>query len=277
MLEQLLQHLPQTLVPVAVVVVIQLLRTYCRPAPLPNLATTETPSLEMLDGRFHKFQWAVAVLYFCSAAAFAVGSWKLLESGNEWLASLDGPGVYTLYPSAAIWWLFSGFGAFTFGWVIMEFLLPFMLGRDTARIYLYWTSARAGLNASKVFRWGALLAAGPIGFLTILALPVHTTFREDRIVFRPYASITAKSYGYDKIRALTTTDGIRNRFGKFVPDPCILVDFDDGTQWSSGDLLRDPDRSIDAGLRAFLAGKTRVPFRHVPFAKDLWTKGPNSL
>jgi hypothetical protein len=159
-LEQLLQRLPQILVPVAVVVVLQLLRTYCRPAPLPKLAPTETASLEMLDRRFHKTQWGVAVLYFCSAAAFAIGSWKLLESGNEWLSSLDGAAVYRLYPSAAIWWFFPGFGALTLGWVMMEFLLPFVLGRDTARVYLYWTSARAGLNASKVFRWGALLVAG---------------------------------------------------------------------------------------------------------------------
>lgn len=271
MLEQLLQRLPQILVPVAVVVVLQLLRRYCRPDPLPKSATRKPPTLDMLDRSFRRVQWGVAVLYLGSAATFALGSWKLLQSGNEWLASLDGPAAYRLYPSQAIWWFFPGFGALTLGWVMMEFLLPFVLGKDTAQVYLYWTSARAGLNASKVFRWGALLVAGPIGLFTILALPVHTSFREDSIVFRPYAS-KVKSYSYHQIRGLTTTDGIRDRFGKFVPDPCILIDFDDGTRWSSGDLLRDPDRSIDSGLRAFLAERSEAPFRHVPLAKDLWTK-----
>jgi hypothetical protein len=172
-----------------------------------------------------------------------------------------------LYPSQAIWWFFPGFGAITLSWVMMELLLPFVLGKDTAQVYLYWTNARAGLNASKFFRWGALLVAGPIGFFTVLALPVHTSFLEDRIVFSPYASVKAKTYSYHQIRGLATTDGIRDRFGKFVPDPCILIDFEDGTRWSSRDLLRDPDRGIDDGLKMFLVARGRTPVHHVPLRR----------
>lgn len=272
MLEQLLQRLPQILVPVAVVVVLQLLRRYCRPDGLPNSLADEPPPLKVLDRQFRRTQWGVAVLYLGSAAVFAFGSWKSFQSANKWLAALDGPAAYRLYPSAAIWWFFPGFGALTIGWLMMEFLLPYALGKKTAEVYLYWTSARAGLNASKVFRWGALAVAGPIGILTILALPVHSSFRDDALVFRSYASLKAKAYSYERIRGLTTTDGIRDRFGKFVPDPCILIDFDDGTRWSSGDLLRDPDRSVDIGLKEFLSKRSAVRFRHTPLAKDLWAK-----
>lgn len=163
MLEELLQRLPQIMVPIAVVVGLQLLRRYCRPECLPTSTTEEPCSLENLDRQFQKTQWGVGLLYLVSAAVFAIGSWTLLRLGNEWLASLDGPATYRLYPSEAIWWFFPAFGALTIGWVMMELLLPFVLGRKTAQVYLYWTSARAGLNASKVFRWGAVTVAGPIG------------------------------------------------------------------------------------------------------------------
>jgi len=191
---------------------------------------------------------------------------------NQWFARAEGPSTFQLYPSGAIWCFFPGFGAITIGWLITELLLPRFLGQDTAHLYMFWTNARAGMNSGKIFRWGTSLIAVPIGVLTVFAVPVHTTFHASEMRVWTYASMRSATYRYDQIRAITTTDGFRNRFGKFVSDPYILIDFDDGTRWSSGANLRDPDRIINVDLRMFLEAKSKLQSRHVPIERDLSTR-----
>lgn len=72
---------------------------------------------------------------------------------------------------------------------------------------------------------------------------------------------------------MTETDGIRNRFGKFVADPCIVIDFSDGSRWSTRDNLRDPDRTLNLALLSFLESKSGVTARHQSLERDLSTPG----
>lgn len=93
-----------------------------------------------------------------------------------------------------------------------------------------------------------VLITVPIAAFTLPAIPCHTVFRDDHFVVRPYASVSGRIYEYADVRRLTATGGFRDRDDNFHADPCIVIDMKDGTRWSSGDNLRDPDLHPDYRL-----------------------------
>jgi hypothetical protein len=265
MLEAILKALPRTLTVIVVPLALVLLRRYFPPIDDPPTGT----DLVSLDRRFHKTQWGVAGLWIAEAVAFALLTHICFIRLNRWFAFSEGPAVFRLYPSGAMWWIFPGFGALTIGWLLMEASLPLLLGSTEARVYLYWTNKRAGMSGGTIMRWGTALIAAPIGVLTMFVIPAHTTFHDSEMRFRGYGAIHSVTHGYSQIHAITTTDGFRDRFGNFVSDPRILLDFDDGTRWSSRDGVRDPDRILNVDLREFLVRKTGLPTQYVRIDRDL--------
>jgi hypothetical protein len=265
MLQGILTHLPQILVPIVVPIALVLFRRYFP-------AVDDAPDdvdLGRLDQRFKTMQWAVAALFVTEGVMFAFLTHWMFISLNRVLASREGPSEFQLYPSAAIWWFFPGFGAICAGWLAMELTLPLFMGRENARMYLYWTYVRSGFNGGRIMRWFVVLVLVPVGVFTAFAIPVHTTFHESEMHFRAYGAMRSEIHRYTQIRAITTTDGYRDRLGKFERDPRILLDFDDGTHWSSRDGARDPDLVLNVDLRDFLTKKTGLPTRYVPIDRDL--------
>ena len=263
-----LSLLPKLLIPALVVLVLQLLRRYCRPD-IATGANFPPPSLAELDQRYRRTQWWMNALWLLYATLVAATGWAGPRFGNQLIANLDGPAVFRLYPSGATWCFLPFLGAVTFSVVLFEWTLPHVLGKQEGQLYRYWYNTKSAFNVSKVFRWFTLGITLPVGLLTLIAIPVHTSVQQDAMRFTPYGHLRPIAYRYERIRAITTTQGIRGRDGSFVHDPCILVTFDDGTRWSSGDLLRDPDPAINKDLLAFLVTRSGVQPVHQPLEYDL--------
>jgi hypothetical protein len=103
----------------------------------------------------------------------------------------------------------------------------------------------------------------------MLALPIHTTIDASGLTIGHFAKLKAQHHEYAEIRTITVTQGLRTRDGRFQSRPAIVVDFSDGGRWSSADN-RDPQKSIDQDLLAFLQAKTGLSVKYIeafPFGK----------
>jgi len=114
----------------------------------------------------------------------------------------------------------------------------------------------------------ALIIVLPIGFLTVLALPMHTTLRPQEIHDCGYAWVGCKTFEYSKAVRMTRIEGFRDRDGKLHARAGIVLDFADGQRWSSADI-GDFSKSVDPALSAYLREHTGLPLEQAETEKDI--------
>jgi hypothetical protein len=253
-------------VPSAVYAVFALARKWL-PASSDRLPS-KTPPMDELESRFTSIQWKVGSGMFAVGIAFALVTYNTLLLLQRVFVEAEGPAYFRLLPESAIWWFLPGFGAIALSWEITLFLWRRFGDCDEAALYMYWGHRKAGFNSTKVLRIMALFLVVPIGILTLLATPMHTTLHDDSFRIREYASLQTHSYKYSDVRRLTVVDGYRDRSGTFDSRAGIVVDFSDGRRWSSADN-RDQVTEVDSALLEFLVKKTGLPAGHTQTEDDL--------
>lgn len=220
---------------------------------------------------FRHTNWAVYTCMITIGIAFAFLVHWALVAANRSFAEADGPGAFRLLPSSAIWWFFPGFGALCLSWEITLFFWSFFEDRERIARFTDWTHQRGGFDSTRALRWMALLIATPIGFASLLAIPMHTTLRDSDIVVGRYARLTRQHLPYTQAHRLMLVDGFRDRDAKFTARAELIVYFKDGTRWSSSDN-RDFTSAVDPGLDVFLQHKTEIPLEHAETEADLRTQ-----
>ena len=245
------------LVPLGILTVFALARKY-----LPAKPTTEaseyTMPIDEPDERFRTTQHFVGIAMVGVMVVIGWGGYVLLSSLNLRFADDEGAARFVLLPSSAIWWFFPGFAALTFAWDVVLFFWANMGDANQAYRYAEWSYRKAGFDAGRVLHWAAVIIVLPIGILTALALPMHTTLREDEMQIRGYASLKSVQYRYSDAKRVAVLKGYLLHDGNFEPRPAVIVDFADGRRWSSADN-RDTSKFVDPDLVAFLHQKTGLP------------------
>ncbi|HKW18030.1 MAG TPA: hypothetical protein VJO35_11020 [Terriglobales bacterium] len=257
---------PHFVVLIAVAVGFALARRY-----FPPPRTAELPkgvSIEELNDRFRSVRWAVGFGMVLVGAIFVWATHQTLVALNLSFAYHEGPARFILLPSPAIWWFLPGLGALALCWELSLSLWRLFGNVQTVRAYVLWTNMRAGFDTTKVLRWIALLFVAPIGLLTLVAIPMHTTVHDDGIKVRGYASWASVQHLYPDARRLAVVDGFRTRHGGFTARAAILLKFADGYEWSSG-ANRDFTMTVDQNLLDFLQGKTQLPVERALTEADL--------
>jgi hypothetical protein len=253
------------IVPAAVVTVLALLRRYM-PA-----RKTDPQSLHDRKVDVEEFRNTSVGVYSAMVVvmiAFAFFSHQALVAANRHLAEADGPASFRLLPSSAIWWFFPGFGALCFSWEITLLAWSLLGGSSRVTRFIDWTNERAGYDSTRALRWMGLLLAMPIGVATLLAIPMHSSVRDNDIVVGRYAKFTVQYLPYSQASSLAQVDGFRGRNGKFSAHAEMIVDFNNGTRWRSADN-RDFTPEPDPGLAEFLQLKTGLPVGHFETEADL--------
>jgi hypothetical protein len=261
-----IEIIPQFLIPVAVGAGFAFLRRY-----VPAVAerdTLETQPIEELNARFRYTQWYFGLALVFVGVAFAWITYQCLFAANRYFAASEGPSRFQLLPQKAMWWFFPGFGALVLSWDLTLFLWATFGNREDAALYVHWNDQRVGFDSRKAFGFMGLFIALPIGVLTVLALPMHTTLHEEDMHIRGYASMRSTVYRYSDARRITIVDGLRDRSGKFTPRAAIIIDFADGRRWSSA-TNRDFVRTPDPALAAFIQQKTGLTFGHVETESEI--------
>ncbi len=108
----------------------------------------------------------------------------------------------------------------------------------------------------------------PIGFLTVLALPMHATLGQDEIVDCGYGYSPCKGYRYADARRMTEVECFRDRNGNLKNRAGIVIDFSDGRRWSSAEW-GNFSRSVDPELVKFLMAKTGLQLEHATSESDI--------
>lgn len=271
MSDRFIELVGRALVPLLVFLVFALARRYL-PVDSAQQAK-DTYSKEELDARFCYTKWIVSLCMLVSAALFASSSYALLVWLNRYLAIADGPAYFRRWPENAIWWFFPMFGAISLCWEMTLQLWSRFGNGEEANRYSYWTNQSVGFDSRRVLRWLALLIALPIGVLTVLALSMHTSLREDDIRDCGYAFAPCKTYRYDDAIRLTMVQGSRSRDRKQKRRAGIVIDFKNGLRWSSADM-GEFGRIVDPAMTEFLKNKTQLPLNHAETQADI---PPNKL
>jgi hypothetical protein len=161
-----------------------------------------------------------------------------------------------------MWFFLPFFGALCISWEITLRIWKLIGSPLRALKYESWSNAKTGFNATRLLRIFALTIGLPIAIATILALPIHTSIGETGVEIGHFAAIRPTDCSYSAVRGITVVDGLRLRDGSLEKRPAIVLDFSDGTRWSSADN-RDPEKTIDEALLTFLQEKTKLPFQHI--------------
>ncbi len=253
------------LVPAAVIGVLGLLRKY-----LPARKINPQAQLDS-HGSVEDFTYANTSVYAVTIVvgiAFVYFSHLALVAANRRFAEADGSATYHFFPSTAIWWFFPGCGALCLSWEITLFLWSLLSGRSKVNRFIDWTSECAGYDSTRALRWMALLIAVPIGIATFLAIPLHSSLRDDDIAVGHYATPDRQILPYSGATRLMSVDGFRDRYGRFTKRAEVIIDFNDGTNWSSA-ANGDFAPSEDQGLQEFLQRKTGLPLERAETEADL--------
>jgi hypothetical protein len=253
-------------IPAVVAVVFVLARRYLRAEPEPKFAATH--SLDELDRRFASTQWLVGASMLLIGGAIAWGAHLILVSSNRFIAALDGPSDFVLLPQTAIWWFLPGFAALALPWEITLRMWYWIGNREQAALYSYWSSAKVGFDATRMFRILALVICLPIALFTLLDVPEHATLSGDEIRARGYGLQRALTYRYTDARRMTIIAGFRLRDGRLRRRAGIVLDFSDGRRWSSADI-GDFMSSVDPRLVGFLRAKTGLPPQYAEAEVDI--------
>jgi hypothetical protein len=171
--------------------------------------------------------------------------------------SHDGRSRILILSTHAIWEILAVFGAICLSWEITRRLWRMFGNPLQALKYETWSNSKARFDATRLLQLMGITLVLPTAVAIILALPIHTSFSDERISIGHYGTIRAKRYRYSDITKITVTKALRLRDGSLKKRPTITLDFVDGYRWSSSDN-RDPDKSIDQALLDLLEEKTHL-------------------
>jgi hypothetical protein len=247
-----------------VFLVLSLVRRFV-PAEPPK--TDQSISLDELDSRFASTKSVVYGGMVVLGLAMGFGLYFALRDLNRYLATLDGPVEFVLYPESATWWFLPMFGALALSWEVTLGIWSLFGDRREVALFGYWISATAGFNSTKVLRVIALVLVLPIAIFTALALPMHEVLSDSVIVSRGYAFSGAHVFAYSSARRMTVIEGFRNRDGSLTRRAAVVIDFADGRRWSS--QTGDFKSSVDPAMLNFLEEKTALTPHYAETEADI--------
>jgi hypothetical protein len=234
-------------------------------------------SPQALRDRFLPLKRRIFAGWFVVAVAFFFGSWLWLHGTNRFLASLDGPAVFRLFPEPAMWWIFPVIGTICLSWELTLQLWSLLSNRDTVNLFTEWSntdpafwgpSKFQGVDYRRVFRWMALLIAGPFGIGILLGVNMHASVGPDRIRDCGYAFHPCKIYQLSGVRRITLIEGFRDKSGKLIDRAGVVLDFKDGRRWSSAEW-GDWKQFVDPALENYLVSRTGLSLHFALTEKDI--------
>ncbi len=256
----------RVLIPTLVLFLLALARRYA-PAKMPKDFRTND-SFDALSARFNLANWVV----YPSMAVIGLGlAWavhSILVALNYFFAIREGPSDFVLLPQSAIWWFLPGFAALALSWDITLGAWALIGNKSNVALYKYWTSANVGYDSTKVLRIMAVVIVLPIAVLTALAIPEHCVLQKNEIIARGFGWSSPRTYRYAEAKRMTVVEGFRLRDGTLKKRAGIVLDFAEGSRWSSAEIS-DFTNAEDPAMLDYLIRKTGLHPRFVKAEEDI--------
>jgi len=264
-MDLLFSVLGKALVPFAVLTAFAVARRYL---PAKSYPVTITASQQDLSARFQRKAWPVGTAMVLVGIVFAWSVHAILVRLNQYSSTSHSAEGFRLWPQPAIWWFLPGFGAVALAWEITLQLWSEFGNREEAALYNYWSCQRAGFDCTKVLRWMGVVIVLPIAILTVLAISMHSTLGSDEIVDCGYAFSPCQRYRYADAHRMAQIDGYRDRNGDLNYRAGIVLEFKDGSRWSSAEW-GDFSKSVDPALIELLKAKTGLQLEYATTEADI--------
>ncbi|HET9790862.1 MAG TPA: hypothetical protein VFR08_06140 [Candidatus Angelobacter sp.] len=193
---------------------------------------------------------------------------NIARAVNAGWATRPGASTFLLTPSPWWWYLYGGFVALCTAWPIASSILPGFMDKKRWSLWLAQQNQKAGFDGSRAMRWLAYLILVPYTAFFVPSLACYTRFTESEVAIHGYSDRKEARYTYGDVTRIAVVRGGLDRDGKFYSSPRLLMDFRDGTRWTTRDGLRDP-APIDHDLQQFLVLHTGLQPAYVATTEEL--------
>jgi hypothetical protein len=192
----------------------------------------------------------------------------VLRAANHWWASLDGHVSLTQYAPQVIWCFFPGFAALAIPWPLTVWYLR-KIGRwEEADTIEDDADFQGGLNSFLVMKWLSIGLVAPIGVFTLLAIPIHLSLGDSKVLVGHFASLRSEEFPFEQARRLTIVDGYRLRDGSTRPAKDVIIDFADGRRLR-GNQVGDGGTNIREDVLQLLLARVKLTPEHAATADDV--------
>ncbi len=185
----------------------------------------------------------------------------LFQWANHVWAQMDGPADVRLYPGFAIWFFFPLFAALSIPWPFTVWLLRRSGRSDEADSIVTESSEKAGMDSYRVLKWFSIWLVVPIGFFTLLAIPMHVSVLGSEIHVGRYARLAPEVFPLSEARRAILVAGSRDNDGSFKPYQDIILDFSDGRRLDVDPSGENDRKIIDQVVELVLAKSGLKPER----------------
>ena len=168
----------------------------------------------------------IGAAMWCLGIGIAL-SFFVLRAANHFWASLDGPLVLTQFPTSVTWCFLPGLAALSIPWPFTVWYLRKVGRWEEADSIEDASDQKGGMDSYRSLKWISIGLVGPIACLTLLAVPIHLSIRNDEVRVGHYASFRSEVFPFEEARRLTIVDGYKQN--ETVCEAAdVLIDFADG-------------------------------------------------
>ena len=243
--------------PIAVAIVFALLRWMMPVTP----ADAQALSLTDAERRLY-YRWEVASLvpFFVFGPAL---TWMWYHALRE-LAGLaigsSPDAVFVLAPTGRYWVVPSIFLGIVSAVVPMTLLYQALLG-ERFPTYERAAAERVGFDGRRALKGMSVLFGAATVVFFACAVNSTTRFTKDDVKVGNAFSFEARSQPYERVTAVLHRATFEAPSGKIVRRPHYVVQFADGTEWSTRQGLREPEPQLDAQVARFVAERAKLTIR----------------
>lgn len=191
------------------------------------------------------------------------------RGANRLWAHLEGPAILTQYATQVIWCFFPGFAALAVPWPLTVWYLR-RAGRWEEADSIEDESDRkgGGVDSYRVMKWMSFGLVCPIGFFSLLAIPIHLSITDSEIRVGHYASLRTERFAFKDARRLTVIDGYTIKDGEFRRAKDLVIDFADGGRLH-GNAVGDGGTSIRDDVMNLLVEKIGLTPGHARTMEEI--------
>jgi len=168
---------------------------------------------------------------------------------------------FLVTPSDALWALAAGCLSVALSVFPVQPIVRRQLGDRFEEYRLY--TLRYGFDPVKAF--GIITAIPQTVALVCLffGLNSYTRFTQDAVVHRSFWALRDSRHGYTEVASLYDVAQARAPNGHIIDDPHVVIEFEDGTRWSSWMTWRDPSPQEDRQILQWVSQRSGKPIRRV--------------
>jgi hypothetical protein len=223
------------------------------PAKMPPGITTLSQS--ELARRYKSWEVASILPLFTFTAFLGYGWFLLIRFAASLLLPAAGDGVRVVTPEDAYWAVPAGFLGLVSSARPLTLLYGVLL-KDRYAEYDAYTRFKLGFDSWALFRVFAFLVPLMAAAFLLAGINYSAQFDERGITTRRFWGAGGGLHSYEAVTSIHTRDHFIAPNGNRVLQPHYVIEFSDGTAWTTRDGMRTPDPANDLNLMEFVALKS---------------------